>query len=276
MLLLSSCQQKSEGQPVATIDISSETGVAADALVSDADGMLAGASISSSPCTLTDFEGVVLTHCVADPAKHRIATAHTSDQDVPYGSFDALGEAEQSSDIAFAVNAGMFDSDGLPLGYYVEAGNRLSELSRDDGSDGIGGNFYLLPNGVFYGTGGNWAVKDSDTFYRTVSQRPEFGTQSGPMLVIDGQLHSSIQDNGPSKLIRNGVGVDTDGKAHFVISETPLSFGQLARFYRDELKTPNALYLDGTISALWNPSAGRMDNRGAIGPMLLVENIEGS
>ena len=52
------------------------------------------------------------------------------------------------------------------------------------------------------------------------------GTQSGPMLLIDGKLHPEITDDGPSRTRRNGVGVDRQGRAHFVISEGPVSFGK--------------------------------------------------
>jgi uncharacterized protein YigE (DUF2233 family) len=94
------------------------------------------------------------------------------------------------------------------------------------------------------------------------------------MLVINGKLHPEITQDGPSRMIRNGVGVDSEGRAHFVISDGPLSFGQLARFYRDVLKTPNALYLDGNVSALWDPASGRMDAGVPIGPLIVVENRE--
>ena len=73
-----------------------------------------------------------------------------------------------------------------------------------------------------------------------------------------------------SRAIRNGVGVDAEGKAHFVIAGSPLSFGQLARFFRDELKVANALYLDGgPASNLWDPASGRLDE-GRVGPILVV------
>ena len=91
------------------------------------------------------------------------------------------------------------------------------------------------------------------------------------MLVIGGKLHPEITQDGPSRAIRNGVGVDAQGRAHFVISQTPMSFGKLARFYRDVLKTPNALYLDGSVSALWDPASGRMDGGVPIGPIIVVE-----
>ena len=125
------------------------------------------------------------------------------------------------------------------------------------------------PNGVFFGTGGKWRVLSTEAFYASVSDRPEFGTQSGPMLVIEGKLHPAIQDNGPSRAIRNGVGVDAKGMAHFVIADAPISFGQLARYFRDELKTPNALYLDGQVSALWDPARGRLD-KARNGPIVVV------
>jgi uncharacterized protein YigE (DUF2233 family) len=111
----------------------------------------------------------------------------------------------------------------------------------------------------------------ADDFYAQVGDRPDFGTQSGPMLVVGGKLHPEITDDGPSRTIRNGVGVDSAGRAHFVISEGPVSFGKIARYFRDVLKTPNALYLDGGISALWDPAKGRRDSRAPIGPLLLVE-----
>ena len=93
------------------------------------------------------------------------------------------------------------------------------------------------------------------------------------MLVINGELHPDIQDNGPSRQIRNGVGIDSEGRAHFVISNDAISFGQLARYYRDELKTPNALFLDGNISSLWDRASGRMDSR-RVGPLLVVETMD--
>lgn len=222
----------------------------------------------ASACEVATFEGVPLTHCVADPAKHAIATVLVDPEGTLYRSLKTYGAAlgEQPRVVAFATNAGMFDGEGKPIGYYVEQGERLKELDRGDGQ----GNFYLKPNGVFYGTGGKWEIRTADSFFANVGDRPQFGTQSGPMLVIDGQLHPEFQDDGPSRTIRNGVGVDAEGKAHFVISEAPISFGQLARYFRDELKTPNALYLDGGVSALWDPVTERLDNGAPIGPLIVV------
>ena len=222
-----------------------------------------------NPCERITFEDVTLTHCIADPEKHRIVTLLGPEGGPPYRGLGSLAQdrAEHRSEIAFAMNGGMYDEDGQPVGYYVENGKRLKELNNNEGP----GNFHMLPNGIFFGTGDKWRVLETEKFKSAVAQRPQFATQSGPMLVIDGKLHPRISDDGESKYIRNAVGIGEDGIAHFVISEMPLSFGKLARFYRDELDVLNALYLDGNVSALWNPTAARIDASPALGPLIVVE-----
>jgi uncharacterized protein YigE (DUF2233 family) len=220
------------------------------------------------PCTSATFEGVPLTHCIADPARHTIRTV-LGPKGKPYRSLSelAVSMGARAQQVAFATNGGMFDAAGLPIGYYVEANKRGHTLNRNEGW----GNFHLQPNGVFYGSGGRWAVRTSADFAKAVSTRPQFGTQSGPMLVIGGKLHPRIDADGPSRKLRNGVGVDRQGRAHFVISDAPISFGQLARYFRDELKTPNALFLDGSVSSLWDPTMGRVDGGPPLGPLIVVE-----
>lgn len=223
-----------------------------------------------SDCRAVVFEDVPLTHCTADPAQHRIGMAKLGVDKQPFGSLTAFAGTVDSATIAFAVNGGMYGDDLKPIGYFVQSGERLGELNRNSGE----GNFYMKPNGVFFGNAASgWRVLGSNTFFETVGDRPEFGTQSGPLLLIDGKLHPDIQDNGPSKAIRNGVGVDAGGKAHFVLSDAPISFGQLARYFRDEVKVTMALYLDGQVSSLWDPASGRMD-KGRVGPIIVVTKRE--
>jgi uncharacterized protein YigE (DUF2233 family) len=90
------------------------------------------------------------------------------------------------------------------------------------------------------------------------------------MLVIGGKLHPKFDPDGPSRYIRNGVGVTKDGKPLFVISDDPVSFGKFARFFRDGLRTPNALYFDGAVSSLWDPAAGRQDAHKPLGPIIVA------
>ena len=260
LAVLAACGQQAEGEPVTRIDLDNPGKDIAAAPTPTATATVASA------CETVAFEDAQLTHCTADPSKHRITTMLGNP---PYRSFKAFADArpDEAKRVVFGVNAGMFGDDGKPIGYYVKDGERLSELNRNDGA----GNFHMKPNGVFFGSGSRWRVMTADDFFAQVGDRPQFGTQSGPMLVIGGKLHPEVTDDGPSRTIRNGVGVDGAGRAHFVISESPVSFGKLARYFRDVLKTPNALYLDGSLSVLWDPASGRMDARAPIGPMLLVE-----
>ena len=263
VLLLVSCDQQPEGEPVVRADLG-------DAVAASEDEVISVAEARAEPgpgCQAASFENVSLTHCIADPSLHRIRTDLAPRSSDRLGTIEGWAAGRNESDIVFVMNGGMYADDLRAIGYFVRDSDRLVELNREEGD----GNFYLKPNGVFFGSNGSWQILTSDTFLRTVGDRPQFGTQSGPMLVINGELHPEIAENGASRTIRNAVGVAADGKAHFVISNEPLSFGQLARFFRDELNVPNALFLDGAVSSLWDRASGRMDGR-RVGLLLVVEN----
>ena len=91
------------------------------------------------------------------------------------------------------------------------------------------------------------------------------------MLVIDGALHPRFLPDSTSRHTRNGVGTSADGKrALFAISNTPVTFYQFARLFRDRLNTPNALYFDGRISRLHAPQLNRSDSGFWMGPIVGV------
>jgi uncharacterized protein YigE (DUF2233 family) len=94
------------------------------------------------------------------------------------------------------------------------------------------------------------------------------------MLVIDGALHPAIRANGESLHVRNGVCVVDEDVAWFAISDDAVSFGRLARLLRDVLGCRNALYLDGSVSSLWDRPAERMDGNTELGPLLAVFSRE--
>ncbi len=271
-LALTACEPQPAGEPVVRAELDDPLGAGEVVRASDSDAETEAepeeetTPDTASACRPASFEGVSLTHCIADPAIHRISASLAPSSGSNFGTIEGWAGGRNVTDIAFVMNGGTYGDDLKPIGYFVANKDRLSELDRANSGPG---NFYLKPNGVFFGTGGTWKVLGTNTFFSTVGNRPEFGTQSGPFLIINGEMHPEIQDNGPSRAIRNGVGVARDGKAHFVISNEAMSFGQLARFFRDELDVPNALYLDGG-SALWDPASGRMDS-GRVGPLLIVE-----
>jgi uncharacterized protein YigE (DUF2233 family) len=223
-------------------------------------------AVSAAHCRPQRFEGALFTICPYDPARHRLALY----LDGPAGNLRSLSalEAQLGPDadrLLFAINGGMYDEEGDPIGLYVADGRRRHALNRNRGP----GNFHLLPNGVFQvDAAGRPSIVSSAAF--DADEAPRWATQSGPMLVIDGALHPSVQPNGDSLHVRNGVGVTPGGIAWFAISEEPVSFGRLARLLRDGLGCRDALYLDGSVSSLWDRGAGRQDGYSNLGPLIAV------
>lgn len=224
----------------------------------------------SGPCRPASFEDTSLTVCTFSAQDSDISFHRLGSDGSPFGQFDRLADHLEKTDrkLIFAMNGGMYHPNRSPVGLYVENGQRTGSLVTR-GSDG---NFGMLPNGLFWVEGAEVGVTETlayiDRFQDTL---PQFATQSGPMLVIDGELHPAFNADGSSKKRRNGVGVSADGQeVHFVISDAPVNFHQFARYFRDTLGTPNALYLDGTISKLYAPNLQRNEKGLDMGPIMAV------
>ena len=99
----------------------------------------------------------------------------------------------------------------------------------------------MRPNGVFYVTGEVAGILETRSF---IKQRPQvdFATQSGPMLVIDGKVHTRFARYGGSRKYRAGVGSRDPNSVVFAVSESEVSFGEFARLFRDKLRCKNALF----------------------------------
>ncbi|MEQ1714422.1 MAG: phosphodiester glycosidase family protein [Hyphomicrobium sp.] len=213
-------------------------------------------------CTLVAFEDQKFTACNADLAHHDIRLFLTRADGSNFGQLGALPREA----LLFATNAGMFTPEYAPAGLFVENGSQVRPLNTSAGS----GNFHLQPNGVFWIANGKAAVSTTAD-YAARAPVPYLATQSGPMLVVDGKLHPKFDENGTSRYIRNGIGVARDGTVQIAISEQPVSFGVFARFFRDHLQCPNALYFDGSVSRLLFAGDTRRDVSGpALGPLLAV------
>ncbi len=216
-------------------------------------------------CRDVMFESASYTVCAIDLRTHDVRLAWKAPSGDVYGSLGTFARAatRAGSPPSFAMNAGMYHADGRPVGLYVEGGRELARLSTARGP----GNFHLKPNGVFFVTASEAGVMETARYLKA-KPAAQFATQSGPMLVIDGRLHPRFSADGPSLKIRNGVGVRDGQMVMFAISNEGVSFGSFARLFRDELKCANALFLDGSISSLWAPSAGRQDELWPVGPIV--------
>jgi uncharacterized protein YigE (DUF2233 family) len=180
--------------------------------------------------------------------------------------------------LILGMNAGMFlaTPQGHPMGLLVVHGQTGCCSSAKHGSlllnrgRAKSANFYLQPNGVFYVTkGGKAGICTSRDFPKRTDV--QFATQSGPMLLINGQINRgrAFSPSSNSLFIRNGVGVRKDGHVVFALSNRPVNFHQLAE-YMLRKGCYNALYLDGGVSAMYCPRLGRLCTGSKLGPMLAV------
>jgi uncharacterized protein YigE (DUF2233 family) len=227
---------------------------------------LAPLAHADTVCAERTFEGSRFTVCPVDTRVHQVEITWADSGGMPYRAFHSYAEQNDTKTVRFAMNAGMFHLDGAAVGLLKIDGRQIQKLSTTNGP----GNFHMKPNGVFFVTANGVGVETTDDFAKRTNATS--ATQSGPMLIIDGALHPSFQTDGPSRLIRNGVGVRDPQKAFFALSEDPVSFGKFARLFRDGLDCKNALYFDGTISSIWIPSQSREDKSVPFGPMIVVRD----
>jgi uncharacterized protein YigE (DUF2233 family) len=166
--------------------------------------------------------------------------------------------------LEFAMNGGMYKKDNSPQGLYIENQKVVSPLDTTKAA----GNFYLKPNGVFYLTTQNVPkICITEKFHNDT--KITYATQSGPMLVIDNEIHPDFKKGSANLNIRNGVGILPNGKVVFVLSKTPINFYDFAKYFKD-LGCQNALYLDGFVSRAYVPSENWIQTDGNFGVLFAV------
>jgi uncharacterized protein YigE (DUF2233 family) len=201
-----------------------------------------------------------------DTAKQTLRLFWQDDAGRPLRRLDRLAAwlQPQGRALSFGMNAGMYHADGRPVGLLVINGRELSPLNLDAGK----GNFFLKPNGVFLLSVRGPQVVDA-VDYPAVKEGVTLATQSGPLLLKEGQIHPAFSPNSASRYIRNGV-CALGTEAVFAISERPVTLHEFASFFRDTLHCRQALYLDGAVSSLYAPGLGRRDRWHELGPMFGV------
>lgn len=219
-------------------------------------------------CQVLRFEGIDHIVCEVDMRSYNVRLFHAGADNKPFGSLTEFSArtAGQEPPVLFAMNAGMYHDDLSPVGLYVEEGREISPIVTGDGE----GNFFLKPNGLFFiDRQGKPAILESGA-YVAAGIEPDYATQSGPMLVIDGALHPRFETNGPSRYTRNGVGIRDGNTVVFAISLSEVSFGSFARLFRDRLGCQNALYFDGVVSAMSNGKETIVGGSYPTGPIVVV------
>jgi len=184
----------------------------------------------------------------------------------PYRSFGRLQQAlaARGRELQFAMNAGMYEADGRPVGLLVIDGRQRAPLNRGNGA----GNFYMQPNGVFALTREGPKVVTTAA-YPAIAPTVLQATQSGPMLVVDGAINPLFSPTSTSRHVRNGVCV-RDKVVHLAISRAKVTFHEFASYFRDVLGCRDALYLDGAISSVYHRENAGIGPGVDLGPMLGV------
>jgi len=170
----------------------------------------------------------------------------------------------QGRELEFSVNGGMYLKDQSPQGLYVENGLVKKRL---DTIQSAYGNFYMQPNGIFYITNSNEAKISKSIDFKL--EDVKYATQSGPMLLENGNLHYKFKENSSSKYIRNGVGILSNGDVLFIMSKETINFYDFAILFKNRGCT-NALYLDGFVSRTYLPSKKWVQEDGDFGVMIGV------
>ena len=225
--------------------------------------MLSVWSIQSQ--TLEDLDTRVLYRIV--DIKTEVIEFHWKDQNDSIintlGNLDALMKRNDKS-LLFGMNGGMFHSDYSPVGLYIEDFSELRKINISKGK----GNFNLKPNGVFSVYKDKAAmICTSDTF--TTDPNIVFATQSGPMLLINGEFHPAFNKGSKNVNIRNGVGVLPNGNVVMAISTTFINFYDFALFFKN-MGCKNALYLDGAVSQVFYPEKDWVQTNRKFGVLISV------
>ncbi|MEO8769635.1 MAG: phosphodiester glycosidase family protein [Ferruginibacter sp.] len=177
--------------------------------------------------------------------------------------------AKNKQELVFAMNAGMYQTDNTPLGLFIQEHKMITALNKRSGN----GNFYLKPNGVFYISMDNEAtICKTEDFVD--NGKIKYATQSGPMLVINGKVHSAFNTGSTNLNIRNGVGILPNNELIFAMSKTGISFYDFANYFKN-LGCKNALYLDGFVSRTYLPEMNWIQFDGNFGVMIgVTRNIQ--
>ena len=171
---------------------------------------------------------------------------------------------KKNKKLLFAMNGGMYKEDNSPLGLYIENGKTLARLNTASAT----GNFYLKPNGVLYINNKKEAGICTTPNFNN-NGNIAYATQSGPMLVIDGQIHTAFKAGSQNVNIRNGVGILKNNTLVFVMSTTAVNFYDFALYFKN-LGCTNALYLDGFVSRTYLPEKNWLQTDGNFGVIIGV------
>lgn len=205
-----------------------------------------------------------------NPDKYQIELRLFNNAGKPLGSFANLKKElnREGKELIFAMNAGIFMQNQMPLGLYIENGKTYRKLNT---RKHLYGNFYLQPNGVFLISNGRPHIVETGNFKTFANTNPvDFATQSGPLLIIAGKDNQLLSKYDKNKTIRNAVCIDTQRQVTLSISKQPISFTEMIAHLKKEAHCYSALYLDGSISGKFEKISTNNNQFSSYGPLIAV------
>jgi len=216
-----------------------------------------------------ETENNILFHIV-DLKKHDLKFYWKNDRGENFKNIGVLKDWIEKRDekLVFAMNGGMYNKDLSPQGLYVEKGKILAKL---DTAKSEYGNFYMKPNGIFY-VQSDYTPIICMTEDFSLDSNILYATQSGPLLLIDGEIHHRFNLGSSNIHIRNGVGILPNGNLLFAMSKNEINFYDFALYFKNN-GCRYALYLDGFVSRTYLPSVGWEQLDGTLG-VIIGQTIE--
>lgn len=225
------------------------------------------------------FKGKSYIAFIASNARHEIVVHHNDTRKLQPLEYTWYRIGRNKGNRAVAImNAGMYNTtDGFPQGLLITQGKKIRDLDLTEVTKY--GNFYLQPNGVFFvDSTQKFTVLERKRYLELLSttQIPIIqATQSGPMLVINGNIHPAFKYRSTNLNIRNGVGIIKSSNrtgAVFLISEEPVNLYEFALAFQGLFQCDQALYLDGAISKMFvNETSNVLGTLGGeLGPVISI------
>jgi uncharacterized protein YigE (DUF2233 family) len=202
-----------------------------------------------------------------NPKKQNLKLYYKDDKGNVLGCIENLVNWVKSKNqkLVFAMNGGMYMEGGRPLGLFMQNFKTITPINKKSFK---GANFYSKPNGVFYIDSNNVAtICKTEDFVNTGNIK--YATQSGPMLLFNGEINPVCKQNSKSTAIRNGVGILPDNEVIFVLTSTDVSFYEFMNYFK-RLGCKDALFFDGGISRAYLPEKNWKQYGGEFGVMVGV------
>ena len=204
--------------------------------------------------TFKFYNGSTFCAYILNPQVETVNFHYKNKKNENFSSIENLKNSIEKAklDIQMITNGGMYSPANEPQGLYIE--NKKTYKTIDTLNDKDGTNFYLFPNGVFYmDTLNNFGISSTENFIKKISDYSliKNATQSGPMLINNGEIHKSFSKASQNEKIRSGVGITSSNQLVFLITLDDCNFYDFAICYKEIFDCNNALFLDGAISKMF-------------------------